>query len=159
VSAPLELVIGGMTCASCAARIERRLNRLDGVTASVNYATERAYVTSADGREPGELIGVIESAGYTATPAARPADDDAPPAADPRRLGRRLAVSLPLAVAVIVLSMVPAAQFSGWQWPCLALAGPVAMWGAWPFHRAVPGDGHPARLAHRLAGTAQSCVR
>ena len=132
-----ELVVGGMTCGSCAARIERRLNRLDGVAATVNYATGRAYFASLGGRDPGELIGVIESTGYTAELPARPAPDDTPPA-DPesRALARRLAVCLPLAAAVIVLAMVPSAQFTGWQWVSLALAAPVAVWGAWPLHRA-----------------------
>ena len=132
-----ELVVGGMTCGSCAARIERRLNRLDGVAATVNYATGRAYFSDLGGRDPRELIGVIESTGYTAELPAPPAMDGAPPA-DPetRALARRLAVCLPLAVAVIVLAMVPAAQFTGWQWVSLALAAPVAVWGAWPLHRA-----------------------
>ena len=132
-----ELVVGGMTCGSCAARIERRLNRLDGVAATVNYATGRAYFSSLGGREASELIGVIESTGYTASRPAPPSLDDAPPA-DPetRALAWRLAVCLPLAVAVIVLAMVPSAQFTGWQWVSLALAAPVAVWGAWPLHRA-----------------------
>jgi P-type Cu+ transporter len=132
-----ELVVGGMTCGACAARIERRLNRLDGVAASVNYATGRAYFASTGGRDPAELIGVIESAGYTAQRPA-PSSPDGPPGADPqiRALARRLAVCVPLAVAVIVLSMVPAAQFPGWQWVSLLLAAPVATWGAWPLYRA-----------------------
>jgi len=132
-----ELVVGGMTCGACAARIERRLNRLDGVAATVNYATGRAYFVSTGGRDPAELIGVIESAGYTAQPPA-PAPTDRPRGADPqtRALARRLTVCVPLAVAVIVLSMVPAAQFPGWQWVSLLLAGPVATWGAWPLYRA-----------------------
>jgi P-type Cu+ transporter len=132
-----EFVVGGMTCGSCAARIERRLNRLDGVAATVNYATGRAYFTSTGGRDPAELIGVIESAGYTAVRPAPPSPDQ-PHRADPqtRALARRLAVCVPLAVAVIVLSMVPAAQFPGWQWVSLLLAAPVAIWGAWPLYRA-----------------------
>jgi P-type Cu+ transporter len=132
-----ELVVGGMTCGACAARIERRLNRLDGVAATVNYATGRAYFASTGGRDPAELIGVIESVGYTAQRPAPPSPDGAP-GADPltRALGRRLAVCVPLAVAVIVLSMVPAAQFPGWQWVSLLLATPVATWGAWPLYRA-----------------------
>ena len=132
-----ELVVGGMTCGSCAARIERRLNRLDGVAATVNYATGRAYFSDLGGRDPRELIGVITSTGYTAELPAPPAMDGAPPA-DPesRALARRLAVCVPLAVTVIVLAMVPSAQFAGWQWVSLALAAPVAVWGAWPLHRA-----------------------
>jgi P-type Cu+ transporter len=138
----LELIVGGMTCSSCAARIERRLNRLDGVSATVSYATERAYVTSTGGRDAAELIGVIEATGYTAAAARREPEQDegAGPAG---ALRRRLVVCAPLAVVVIVLAMVPAAQFPGWQWVSLVLAGPVAVWGAWPFHRAAwQGLGH-----------------
>jgi P-type Cu+ transporter len=132
-----ELVVGGMTCGSCAARIERRLNRLDGVAATVNYATGRAYFASTGGRDVGELIGVIESVGYAATRPALSVPDKVP-SADPatRALARRLAVCVPLAAVVIVLAMVPAAQFPGWQWVSLLLAAPVAAWGAWPLHRA-----------------------
>ncbi len=148
-----ELVVGGMTCGACAARIERRLNRLDGVAATVNYATGRAYFAHLGGRDPGELIGVIESTGYTAALPAPPAADDAPPRQDPqsRALARRLAVCLPLAATVIVLAMVPAAQFAGWQWVSLALAAPVAAWGAWPLHRAAwYGLGHGAATMDTL---------
>jgi Cu+-exporting ATPase len=140
-----EFAVGGMTCASCASRIERQLNRLDGVTASVSYATERAYVTASGGRTPADLIGVIEAAGYTAAPvpAAGGADGEAPGPGPARELGQRVAVCVPLAVAVIVLAMVPAAQFEGWQWVSLLLAGPVAVWGAWPLHAAAwRGLGH-----------------
>ena len=148
--AEAEFVIGGMTCGACAARIERRLNRLDGVAATVNYATGRAYVTRLGGRDAGELIGVIESAGYTA---ALPVPLDAAPGPDPvtRALGRRLAVCVPLAAAVVVLAMAPAAQFGGWQWVSLALAAPVAVWGAWPLHRAAwYGLGHAAATMDTL---------
>jgi Cu+-exporting ATPase len=134
---PLELVIGGMTCASCAARIERRLNLLDGVQATVNYATERAYVTAAGGREPAELISAIEAAGYTARPShpgASPADEHKATAT--RNLAVRLVCCAPLSITVITLSMVPALQFTGWQWVSLALTLPVALWGAWPLHSA-----------------------
>ena len=147
-----ELVVGGMTCGSCAARIERRLNRLDGVAATVNYATGRAYFAHLGGREASELIGVIESTGYTAELPTRPAADDAGPA-DPeaRALAWRLAVCVPLAAAVIVLAMVPAAQFTGWQWVSLLLAAPVAVWGAWPLHRAAwYGLGHGAATMDTL---------
>jgi P-type Cu+ transporter len=147
-----ELVIGGMTCGSCAARIERRLNRLDGVAATVNYATGRAYVTQLGGRDVGELIGVVESTGYTAaapTPTGREHLAGADPAT--RELGRRLAVCVPLASVVIVLAMAPAAQFDGWQWVSLALAAPVAAWGAWPLHRAAWfGLGHGAATMDTL---------
>jgi len=137
----LELVVGGMTCGSCAARIEGRLNRLDGVSATVSYATERAYVTSTGGRDTAELISVIEATGYTARVQGPPDEAQEPAAAN--MLRRRLAVCGPLALAVIALAMVPAAQFPGWQWVSLLLAGPVAVWGAWPFHRAAwQGLGH-----------------
>jgi len=129
----LEFAVGGMTCASCAARIERQLNRLDGVTATVSYVTERAYVTSSGGRRPADFISVIETAGYTAEladgGAHRTRDDQAT-----RQLGRRLAACAPLAAGTIVLAMIPAAQFPGWQWVSLLLAAPVAIWGAWPLH-------------------------
>jgi P-type Cu+ transporter len=153
-----ELVVGGMSCGACAARIERRLNRLDGVSATVNYATGRAYFTSVGGREPGDLIGVIESCGYSATPPADPAaggrgrrGEDA----QSQALGRRLAVCVPLALAVIVLAMVPAAQFTGWPWVSLLLAGPVAVWGAWPLHRtAWAGLGHGTATMDTLVSMA-----
>ena len=151
-----ELVVGGMSCGACAARIERRLNKLDGVTASVNYATGRAYFSSLGGREPADLIGVIESCGYSAeAPAPDTGPDD--PAADraARALGRRLAVCVPLAAAVIVLAMVPAAQFTGWPWVSLVLAAPVAVWGAWPLHRAAwAGLGHGAATMDTLVSMA-----
>jgi Cu+-exporting ATPase len=137
-----ELVVGGMSCAACAARIEKRLGKLDGVSATVNYATERAYITASGGRSPQELITAIETAGYTATLPPRPGTDAADADATgtsggaARSLARRLVVCAPLALPVIVLSMVPAAQFPGWQWLCLVLAAPVASWGAWPLHRA-----------------------
>jgi Cu+-exporting ATPase len=153
-----ELVVGGMSCGACAARIERRLNKLDGVSATVNYATGRAYFTSVGGREPGELVGVIESCGYSATAPADPAaggrdrrGDDA----QSQALGRRLAVCVPLALAVIVLAMVPAAQFTGWPWVSLLLAGPVAVWGAWPLHRtAWAGLGHGTATMDTLVSMA-----
>ncbi len=146
-----EFVVGGMTCGACAARIERRLNRLDGVAATVNYATGRAYFASTGGRDAAELIGVIESAGYTATaPAPLPADGQQPDA-ETSALARRLVVCVPLALAVIVLAMVPAAQFPGWQWVSLLLAAPVATWGAWPLHRAAwYGLGHGAATMDTL---------
>ena len=146
-----ELMVGGMTCGACAARIERRLNRLDGVAATVNYATGRAYFASTGGRDPAELIGVIESVGYTATAPAPPPADGQRPDPETRALARRLVVCVPLAVAVIVLSMVPAAQFPGWQWVSLLLAAPVATWGAWPLHRAAwYGLGHGAATMDTL---------
>jgi Cu+-exporting ATPase len=131
-----ELVVSGMTCGACAARIERRLNRLDGVAATVNYATGRAYFTALGGREAPELIGVINSTGYGAAVPAPPENQDGTPDQATRNLGLRLAFCAPLAVVVVVLSMVPALQYAGWQWTSLTLAAPVAVWGAWPLHRA-----------------------
>ena len=145
-----ELVIGGMTCGACAARIERRLNRLDGVAATVNYATGRAYVTDLGGREAAELIGVITSTGYSAE---LPAPPGQPASTDPvtGELGRRLIVCVPLAVVVMVLAMVPATQFRGWQWVSLVLAAPVVTWGAWPLHRAaLAGLGYAAATMDTL---------
>jgi P-type Cu+ transporter len=144
--APIEIAVGGMTCAACAARIEKRLNLLDGVSATVNYATERAYVTDAAGRDVTELITAIEAAGYSAA-VPEPARD-APPALPERArdLRRRLIVCVPLALPVVVLSMVPSLQFPGWQWNCLVLTIPVAVWGAWPLHQAAW-----ARLHHATA--------
>jgi P-type Cu+ transporter len=144
----IELVIGGMTCAACAARVQAKLNRLDGVSAVVNLATERAYITAQARTGPGELIGVVAAAGYTADLAARPGDgagagpDTGAEAADAavRRLRRRLVVALvffvPLTDLSIVLSVFPWARFPGWQWLLVALAVPVTTWAAWPFHQA-----------------------
>src|ERR1700722_9920260 len=138
----VELSIGGMTCASCAARIEKQLNKLDGITATVNFATEKARVTFPDTVSAGDLIAVVERTGYTAALPAPPAQE--PAAGEPAAgeageispLRRRLLVSLLLAVPVVLLAMVPALQFRDWQWLSLTLAAPVAVWGAWPFHRA-----------------------
>ncbi|MER7340356.1 heavy metal translocating P-type ATPase [Streptomyces sp. NPDC000075] len=143
----VELTIGGMTCASCAARIEKKLNRMDGVSATVNYATEKARVSYGDGVGVADLIATVVRTGYTAEeppppePAPGPADgpDPRPGAeADPAlaALRQRLLVSAALALPVVLLSMVPTLQFDNWQWLCLTLASPVAVWGALPFHRA-----------------------
>ncbi len=134
----IELSLGGMTCASCANRIERKLNKLDGVQASVNYATERARVQAPTDLDPAVLVAQVEAAGYTATLPGPPATDDAAVTEpDPTRpLRDRLVVSAVLAVPVIALAMVPALQFTYWQWISLTLAAPVAVWGALPFHRA-----------------------
>jgi Cu+-exporting ATPase len=137
----VELVIGGMTCASCANRVEKRLNRLEGVTATVNYATEKASVDFGPGVSPQDLIAQVEKAGYTAALPA-PAEPDQEETASEtedapvRALRDRLLVSAVLAVPVIALAMVPALQFTYWQWASLTLAAPVLVWGAWPFHRA-----------------------
>jgi Cu+-exporting ATPase len=136
----IELSIGGMTCASCAARVEKKLNRMDGVTATVNYATEKAKVTYADSVTPADLVSTVEKTGYTAAlPAPPRASTEAEAAAEPdatEPLRRRLLVSLALTVPVVALAMVPALQFEFWQWLSLTLAAPVVVWGAWPFHRA-----------------------
>jgi P-type Cu+ transporter len=134
----VELDITGMTCASCAARIEKKLNRMDGVSASVNYATEQAYVTFDDAVSPDDLLDTVAGLGYRAqlpaSPTEAPASDDLD---DPTRsLRQRLQVCVLLTVPVVVLSMVPALQFRNWQWLALTLSAPVVVWGAWPFHRA-----------------------
>jgi Cu+-exporting ATPase len=141
---PVELAVSGMTCASCAARIERRLNKIEGVTATVNYATERAHVTAPPEVDATRLVAEVEAAGYTAR-VATPVDagDDAD---ETGRLRVRLAVSGALTVPLVAVSMVPAWQFDRWQWGALALATPVVLWGAWPFHRTAW-----ANLRHRTA--------
>ncbi|WP_277927244.1 heavy metal translocating P-type ATPase [Curtobacterium sp. DN_7.5] len=136
----VELDITGMTCASCANRIERKLGKLPGVTATVNYATEKAQVRVGDDADVDveRLIATVESAGYGAAVPVPPSS--AGPAStegdETRLLRQRLLVSAVLAVPVVVLSMVPVLQFPNWQWAALALAAPVAVWGALPFHRA-----------------------
>ena len=140
----VQLDIGGMTCASCAARIEKRLNKLEGVSASVNYSTEKAkIILTDDSLTPEDLIAQVEDAGYTATVprpahiAASPSSVDAVAPADPTRaLRQRLIVSGVLSLPVVLLAMVSSLQFDGWQWLSLTLAAPVVTWGAWPFHRA-----------------------
>ncbi len=140
--AELELSIGGMTCASCAARIEKKLNKLEGVSASVNYATEKAKVSYSGSVTPGDLVKVVEATGYTAEvpapePAADTAADDRSERNDEAAAWRtRLVVSALLSLPVLVLSMVPPLQFDNWQWLSLTLASPVVVWGALPFHRA-----------------------
>ncbi len=138
----VELVIGGMTCASCATRIEKKLNKLDGVTATVNYSTEKAKITFPEGLTTADLVATVAKTGYTAElppePQARVDDDAATPAEhDPTaELRQRLLVSVLLAVPVIAMAMVPALQFRYWQWASLALTAPVVVWGGLPFHRA-----------------------
>ncbi|MFF8573668.1 heavy metal translocating P-type ATPase [Streptomyces sp. NPDC015408] len=143
--AEVELAIGGMTCASCAARIEKKLNRMDGVSATVNYATEKAKVSYGGEVSVPDLIATVEATGYTAHepepvraepapgtgPAAPPGDGDAL-----RPLRQRLVTAVLLAVPVIAMAMVPALQFEYWQWLSLTLAAPVVTYAAWPFHRA-----------------------
>jgi len=136
----LDLPIAGMTCASCAARVEQRLNDLDGVDAAVNYATERATVAyDPTVVEPAALAAAVEAAGYEAVlpPAAGERDElSAPPTDETVALRRRLLISAALSLPVLILSMVPALQFDYWQWLALELATPVVLWGAWPFHAA-----------------------
>ncbi|MGH3764836.1 MAG: heavy metal translocating P-type ATPase [Pseudonocardiaceae bacterium] len=140
----IELAIGGMTCASCANRIERKLNTLDGVTATVNYATEKARVSAPHGVDPAELVAQVEATGYTARLPRPPATPSGTPATVPeqeepdatRPLRDRLITSVVLAVPVIGLAMIPALQFTYWQWISLSMAGPVVIWAAWPFHKA-----------------------
>ncbi|MFC9061399.1 heavy metal translocating P-type ATPase [Streptomyces sp. NPDC057074] len=143
--AEVELAIGGMTCASCAARIEKKLNRMDGVSATVNYATEKAKVSYEGEVSVPDLIATVEATGYTAHepepvraepapgtgPDAPPGDGDAL-----RPLRQRLVTAVLLAVPVIAMAMVPALQFEYWQWLSLTLAAPVVTYAAWPFHRA-----------------------
>jgi Cu+-exporting ATPase len=131
----LTLDVGGMTCASCAARIEKRLNRIDGVHATVNFATEQARVDFPDTVSPDELVAAVAATGYTATlPTPEPTATPEPDEADGWR--QRVLVSAALSVPVVALSMIPALQFVNWQWLALTLASPVVVWGAWPFHRA-----------------------
>src|SRR5689334_19698121 len=134
----VELPLTGMTCASCANRIERKLNKLDGVAATVNYATEKAAVEFDPAVvAPEQLVGAVEAAGYGAVlPSAEAAggDDDGPDESDELRF--RLVVSAVLALPTFLISMIPALQFDNWQWLVLNLATPVILWGAWPFHRA-----------------------
>ncbi|WP_054246306.1 heavy metal translocating P-type ATPase [Rhodococcus opacus] len=137
----VEFEIGGMTCASCANRIEKKLNKLDGVTATVNYATEKARVNYVGDVSTDDLVATVEQAGYTAkvpTPPSASTGTDAPAAEqDPTASWRqRLLISLVLSVPVIAMAMVPALQFPNWQWLSLTLAAPVVVWGAWPFHKA-----------------------
>ncbi|WTI39066.1 heavy metal translocating P-type ATPase [Streptomyces sp. NBC_00589] len=135
----VELTIGGMTCASCAARVEKKLNRMDGVTATVNYATEKAKVSYPVGVQVADLIATVVKTGYTAEEPPPPEPvEDAAEECDPElaALRVRLTVSALLALPVVLLSMVPALQFDNWQWLSLTLAAPVVVWGGLPFHRA-----------------------
>ncbi|MFF1565139.1 heavy metal translocating P-type ATPase [Streptomyces sp. NPDC058293] len=141
-AAEVELAIGGMTCASCAARIEKKLNRMDGVEATVNYATEKAKVTFADGVAVADLIATVEATGYTAQEPPRTVEEKAEEAesdasADPLApLRQRLVTAVALAVPVVAMAMIPALQFEYWQWLSLTLTAPVVTYAAWPFHKA-----------------------
>ncbi|WP_210634026.1 heavy metal translocating P-type ATPase [Streptomyces sp. GESEQ-13] len=137
----VELLIGGMTCASCAARVEKKLNRMEGVTATVNYATEKARIAYPPGVEVADLITTVVKTGYTAeepAPPQRDAEEDTASGKDPgtAALRTRLIVSALLALPVVLLAMVPPLQFDNWQWLSLTLAAPVVVWGAAPFHKA-----------------------
>lgn len=137
----VTLDVGGMTCASCAARIEKRLNRIDGVEASVNFATEQARVDYPDTVTPEDLVAAVEATGYTAAvPAARTdsteTDDTATEPDESAPWRQRLLISAALSLPVVALSMIPVLQFDNWQWLTLTLTSPVVVWGAWPFHRA-----------------------
>jgi Cu+-exporting ATPase len=144
----VELVIGGMTCASCAARIEKKLNKLDGVSATVNYATEKAKVSYAGTVTPQDLVAIVEATGYTAAlPAPKVSSTNAEAGKadsgndgerddEVSRLRQRLMISAVLSLPVLLMSMIPMLQFDNWQWLALTLASPVVVWGALPFHRA-----------------------
>ncbi|MFB6552967.1 heavy metal translocating P-type ATPase [Streptomyces sp. NPDC056405] len=140
--AEVELLIGGMTCASCAARVEKKLNRMDGVTATVNYATEKARITHPATTPVADLIATVVKTGYSAeepAPPPEPADEAEPDSGEDPELSalrQRLVVSVLLAAPVVLLAMVPALQFDNWQWLSLTLAAPVVVWGGLPFHRA-----------------------
>jgi len=133
-TAAVELAIDGMTCASCAHRIEKKLNKLDGVTATVNFATEKAHVSYGDAVTREQLVATVEETGYHAHLPEEPSDNaDGDTTAS---LRRRLWISAALTVPVIAMAMVPPLQFAHWQWLSLVLAAPVVVWGAWPFHKA-----------------------
>jgi P-type Cu+ transporter len=139
----IDLLIGGMTCASCSARVEKRLNKIDGVSASVNYATGQATVAHTDDVSTDEIVAAVEAIGYTATvppradsPADGPTAEPDPEDAAVRSLRNRLLGATVLGVPVLAMSMISPLQFTYWQWLSLALAAPVVLWAAWPFHRA-----------------------
>ena len=140
-TAHIELPITGMTCASCANRVERKLNKLDGVTATVNYATEKARVQFDPGAVAAEqLVGAVQAAGYTATlPSSQPAGAPEPAGGEQDAIGalrRRVLLAALLSVPALALAMVPALQFDNFQWLSLNLVTPVVLWAAWPFHKA-----------------------
>ena len=159
----VDLQLTGMTCAACASRIEKKLNRLEGVTATVNYATERATVAFEPGlADTATLITTVKSIGYDAALPSLIDDPDHDPAvARLTDLRRRLIVAIALGVPVLLLSMISPFQFRGWQWVALALASPVATWSAWPFHRAAwrkPATGR-SEHGHVGVGWRQRCLR
>ncbi len=144
----VRLDVEGMTCASCAARIERKLNKLDGVQATVNYATEEAAVAyDPDVVAIDDLLSAVEAAGYRA---ALPGEAEGPDAASSLRT--RLVVAVALSVPLALLAMVPPLRFGGWEWLAFALSTPVVLWAGWPFHRAA------ARNARHLAATMDTLI-
>ena len=145
----LKLDIAGMTCTSCAMRVEKKLNKIEGVSASVNYATEKATVEAADSVTVDDLIETVKKTGYSATE-HRKADSHGEGQV-PREnhdmhsaagLLQRLRISAALSLPVLLLSMIPPLQFDNWQWLTLTLASPVVAWGAWPFHQAAWTNAH-----------------
>ncbi|MFF3686599.1 heavy metal translocating P-type ATPase [Streptomyces sp. NPDC002187] len=157
--ATTDLIVGGMTCAACVNRVEKRLARLEGVSATVNLATGRARVSHPAGIAAEDLVATVERAGYTAElpapeperRAQSPSGAEEPEGQEGRRERERLLITALLSLPVLVLSMVPALQFRNWQWLCFALAAPVAAWGAWPFHRrALRGLRHSAATMDTL---------
>ncbi|NJP78991.1 cation-translocating P-type ATPase, partial [Streptomyces sp. AA8] len=159
--ATTELIVGGMTCAACVARVEKKLGRLDGVSATVNLATGRARVSHPAGVTPAELMAVVEGAGFTAAlpePAPTPGSEGGGKESGTGEAGEaatgaltRLLITAVLSVPVLVLSMAPGLQFRNWQWLCFVLSTPVAVWGAWPFHeRALRGLRHSAATMDTL---------
>jgi Cu+-exporting ATPase len=151
-----DLIVGGMTCAACVTRVEKKLGKLDGVTATVNLATGMARVSHPAGVGPDDLVATVEKAGYTAAlpeppKAEESGNGDGDESEETRKERHRLVVTAVLALPVLVLSMVPVLQFRNWQWLCFALAAPVAVWGAWPFHvRAARGLRHSAATMDTL---------
>ena len=133
----VDLDIGGMTCASCAARVEKKLNRMPGVSATVNYATERAHISLPEGTSITDAIATVEATGYSAAePAVDIEDDEQSEDIEVLQLRQRVIICAILTVPVVALAMIPALQFDYWQWLSLTLAAPVIVWGALPFHRA-----------------------
>ncbi|MEE1807576.1 heavy metal translocating P-type ATPase [Streptomyces sp. BE133] len=149
-----DLTVGGMTCAACVKRVEKKLGRLDGVTATVNLATGRARVSHPVEISVQELVETVEKAGYTAAlpqPPKKRQGEDGDESEDVKQEHDRLLITALLALPVLVLSMVTGLQFRNWQWLCFVLAAPVAVWGAWPFHvRAVRGLRHSAATMDTL---------
>ncbi len=135
--APVVLELGGMTCASCAMRVEKKLNKLPGVTATVNYATEKATINLPADILISDAIAAVESSGYTAQEVRQEKENEPEAKDDPEvELRNRLIISAALTIPVVLMAMIPALQFDYWQWLSLTLASPVVIWGALPFHRA-----------------------